>query len=68
VDSNSVVELRNQLWADYEVDEGRFRALFSFGTRFFLGVGLGDSGYVFQRGAVLVDDEKAGCLCVVVND
>ena len=45
-----------------------FRALFSANARFFLGVGLGDSKYVFQHGAVVVDDHKAGCLCVIEND
>ena len=46
----------------------RFRDLFSPGARFFIGLGFGDSMYVFQHGAVLVDDEKAGCLCVVESD
>lgn len=46
----------------------RFRDLFSPDTRFFLGVGLGDSTYVFQQGAIAVDDAKAGCFCVIEND
>jgi hypothetical protein len=45
-----------------------FRALFSTSARFFMGVGLGDSKYVFQQGAVVVDDHKAGCLCVIESD
>ena len=45
-----------------------FRALFSTNARFFLGVGLGDPKYVFQHGAVVADDHKAGCLCVIEND
>jgi hypothetical protein len=46
----------------------RFRDLFAPDARFFLGLGLGDSAYVFQHGAVVVDDEKAGCLCIVESD
>lgn len=45
-----------------------FRGLFSPDARFFTGVGLGDSAYVFQSGVVVVDDVKAGCLCVIEND
>jgi hypothetical protein len=32
------------------------------------GLGFGDSTCVYQQGAIVVDDEKAGCLCVVEND
>ena len=46
----------------------RFRALFALEARFFLGLGFGDSAYVFQQGAVVVDDEKAGCLCIIESD
>ena len=45
-----------------------FRALFSAGARFFVGVGLGDSKFTFQQGAVVVDEHKAGCLCVIESD
>jgi hypothetical protein len=33
-----------------------------------MGLGFGDSAYVFQGGVVVLDDEKAGCLCVVESD
>jgi len=46
----------------------RFRDLFLPEVRFFIGLGLGDSAYVYQQGVVVVDDEKAGCLYVVEND
>ena len=46
----------------------RFRELFSSEARFFMGLGFGDSAYVFQGGVVVLDDEKAGCLCVVESD
>lgn len=45
-----------------------FRASFGAAPRFFCGVGLGDSAYVYLDGAILVDDSKAGCLCVVEDD
>lgn len=45
-----------------------FRGLFSSPARFFIGVGLGDSRYVFQHGAVVADEHRAGCLCVIEND
>lgn len=45
-----------------------FRALFATNARFFVGVGLGDFRYVYQQGAVMVDDRRAGCLCVIEND
>lgn len=45
-----------------------FRASFATNARFFIGVGLGDFRYVYQRGAVVVDNRKAGCLCVIEND
>ena len=46
----------------------RFRDLFSPESRFFLGVGFGDSNYAYQEGAVVVDNQKAGCLIVVEDD
>lgn len=46
----------------------QFRALFSAEARFFCGVGLGDSRYVFSEGVVVIDEWRAGCLCVVEND
>jgi hypothetical protein len=46
----------------------RFRDLFLADARFFLGVGLGDPAYVHLQGVVAVDDDKAGCLCVVEGD
>ncbi|MBN2384687.1 hypothetical protein JXQ70_17570 [bacterium] len=46
----------------------RFRNLFRADARFFTGIGLGDSAYAFQRGAVIVDEYKAGCLCVIEDD
>jgi hypothetical protein len=46
----------------------RFRELFASEARFFMGLGFGDSAYVFQLGVVVLDDEKAGCLCVVESD
>lgn len=46
----------------------RFRSLFSGNIRCFMGLGLGSSEYVFQRGAVLVDRDRAGAMCVVESD
>lgn len=46
----------------------RFRGRFLADARFFTKLGLGDSNYVFQRGAVVVDEDKAGCLFVVESD
>lgn len=46
----------------------RFRGLFLADAHFFCGVGLGNSEYVFQNGVIVVDDFKAGCLCVVESD
>lgn len=46
----------------------RFRELFSPSARFFVGLGLGDSEYVFSEGAIVVDEARAGCLCVVEGD
>lgn len=46
----------------------RFALSFSTSARFFVGVGLGDSKYVFQHGAVVVDDHRASCLCVIESD
>ena len=46
----------------------KFRGLFSFNTRFYVGLGFGDSEYAFQQGVVAVDDQKAGCLCVIGGD
>ncbi len=46
----------------------RFRGRFLADARFFTKLGLGDSNYVFQRGAVVVDQDKAGCLFVIESD
>ncbi len=46
----------------------RFRKLFSPQARFFVRLSLGDPEYVFQSGAVVVDEEYAGCLWVVESD
>ncbi len=46
----------------------QFRDLFSRDARFFIGLGLGDPAYAYQHGAIVVDNEKAGCLCVVEGD
>ena len=46
----------------------RFRDLFSLEARFFIGLGLGDPAYTFQHGAIVVDNQKAGCLCVIEGD
>jgi len=46
----------------------RFRSLFSPQVRFFMRLGLGSREYVFQRGAVLVDVDRAGAMCVVEGD
>ena len=92
---------KDQLWADYEVNEAKarahivaalvggeavghtretipapvaqelwekFRGLFSLNTRFYVGLGFGDSAYAFQQGVVAVDDQKAGCLGVIEGD
>lgn len=46
----------------------KFRGLFHSDCHFFCGVALGNSEYVFNHGVILVDDAKAGCLCVVESD
>lgn len=46
----------------------RFRKLFSPQARFFVRLSLGNQEYVFQRGAVVVDEVTAGCLWVVESD
>jgi hypothetical protein len=46
----------------------RFRALFSRRARYFTRLGLGRQEYVFQRGVVIVDERRAGAMCVVEND
>lgn len=50
-----------QIWA-------AFRAIFASTPQFFCGVGLGDSAYAYLDGAILVDEAKAGCLCVIEDD
>ena len=54
-------QLASQIW-------DAFRAIFGSAPRFFCGVGLGDSAYVYLDGAILVGDNKAGCMCVVEDD
>jgi hypothetical protein len=46
----------------------RFRALFSADVRYFIRLGLGNEDYVFRGGAVIVDFDRAGSLCVVESD
>ena len=61
--------LRDTLSPDRAADVWRrFRALFSERARFFVGLGLGDRAYAFQRGTVIVDVDRAGALCIVEGD
>jgi hypothetical protein len=46
----------------------RFRGLFSPTARFFVGVGLGNSSFVSSDGAIVVDEARAGCLCIIESD
>jgi hypothetical protein len=46
----------------------RFRALFSGRPHFFVRLGFGDPAYAILRGAVVVDTDHAGALCIVEGD
>ncbi|MDX1433134.1 MAG: hypothetical protein R3286_11870 [Gammaproteobacteria bacterium] len=50
-----------QMWQDFE-------RLFGDERRYYVGMGLGDSRYVYLHGAVIVDRERAGILWVVESD
>jgi hypothetical protein len=46
----------------------RFESLFSPSRRYYIGMGLGNSQYVFLYGAAIVDEHQAGLLWIVEND
>ena len=54
--------------ADAEEIWRNARAVFSAEARFFMRLGLGNRAYAYQHGVVIVDGERAGCLCIVDGD
>lgn len=46
----------------------RFEALFSNPRHYYVGLGLGDSKYAYLHGVVVIDNSKAGALCIVDGD
>ena len=54
-------DIAHSLW-------GEFEGFFRIERRYYAGIGLGDSEYVYLHGAAIVDQERAGILWVVESD